>query len=239
MRLLISPLNREEAIAAVKGGADIIDVKNPVEGSLGANFPWVIKSIKRVLPKGVELSATLGDLEFKPGTASLAAYGLASLGVDYIKAGLFGIATEAQAREMADRIIKAVKDFDVKVVLAGYADYGGVPSISPLLLPEIASSSGAYGVMVDTAKKDGRTLIDHLNLERLKKFIDASHEQGLKVALAGSLGMEEVLRLREVNPDIIGVRGMVCSGDRIKGRISEEKVRQLKTRIQDKELGLG
>lgn len=39
MKLLVSPINKEEAIAAYKGGADIIDVKNPKEGSLGANFP--------------------------------------------------------------------------------------------------------------------------------------------------------------------------------------------------------
>jgi uncharacterized protein (UPF0264 family) len=39
--LLISPINTQEAREAINGGADIIDVKNPKEGSLGANFPWV------------------------------------------------------------------------------------------------------------------------------------------------------------------------------------------------------
>ena len=42
MKLLVSPMNVQEAIASEQGGADIIDVKNPREGSLGANFPWVI-----------------------------------------------------------------------------------------------------------------------------------------------------------------------------------------------------
>ena len=45
MLLLISPINHEEAIESIEGGADIVDVKNPKEGSLGANFPWVIKDI--------------------------------------------------------------------------------------------------------------------------------------------------------------------------------------------------
>ncbi|MHA2277293.1 MAG: (5-formylfuran-3-yl)methyl phosphate synthase, partial [Candidatus Kariarchaeaceae archaeon] len=40
MRLLISVINREEAINAINGGTDILDIKNPKEGSLGANFPW-------------------------------------------------------------------------------------------------------------------------------------------------------------------------------------------------------
>ena len=49
MKLLVSPVNKEEAIIASKGGADIVDVKNPKEGSLGANFPWIIKEIKEAV----------------------------------------------------------------------------------------------------------------------------------------------------------------------------------------------
>ncbi|GAI18919.1 unnamed protein product [marine sediment metagenome] len=42
--LLVSPRDINEALAAVRGGADILDIKNPEEGSLGANFPWIIAS---------------------------------------------------------------------------------------------------------------------------------------------------------------------------------------------------
>ena len=35
MLLLISPINHDEAIESIEGGADIVDVKNPKEGSLG------------------------------------------------------------------------------------------------------------------------------------------------------------------------------------------------------------
>ncbi len=37
MKLLVSPYTVEEAGEVLKGRADIIDVKNPKEGSLGAN----------------------------------------------------------------------------------------------------------------------------------------------------------------------------------------------------------
>ena len=46
MKLLVSPKDIEEAKAVIRGNADFIDVKNPKEGSLGANFPWVIRAIK-------------------------------------------------------------------------------------------------------------------------------------------------------------------------------------------------
>jgi uncharacterized protein (UPF0264 family) len=47
MRLLVSVVNEKEAFNAVEGGAHIVDVKNPKEGSLGANFPRVIRQLRK------------------------------------------------------------------------------------------------------------------------------------------------------------------------------------------------
>ena len=91
-------------------GVDIIDVKNVNEGSLGAQFPWCTREIVELTARyGVRTSATLGDLPFKPGTAALAAYGAAQVGVTYIKAGLYGLNTYDQACEMMDAVRKAVR----------------------------------------------------------------------------------------------------------------------------------
>ena len=49
MQLLVSPSSTEEAKRSLS--ADIIDVKKPSEGSLGANFPWVIREIKALAGK--------------------------------------------------------------------------------------------------------------------------------------------------------------------------------------------
>ena len=46
MQLMISVLSAEEAKAAQAAGANILDVKNPAEGSLGAQFPRVIRQVK-------------------------------------------------------------------------------------------------------------------------------------------------------------------------------------------------
>ena len=82
MLLLISPINHDEAVESIEGGADIVDVKNPKEGSLGANFPWVIKDIRELTPDDMLVSATLGDVPYKPGTVSLAAMGALVSGAD-------------------------------------------------------------------------------------------------------------------------------------------------------------
>src|SRR5512136_1238885 len=114
MRLLVSPMNIEEARKALEGGADILDVKNPKEGSLGANFPWAIRAVADLAKGRVPVSATIGDLEFKPGTASLAALGAAVSGADYIKAGLLGVRTADQASDMLGSIVQAVKESDIQ-----------------------------------------------------------------------------------------------------------------------------
>jgi uncharacterized protein (UPF0264 family) len=211
MQLLVSPCSIEEARQAL--AADIIDIKNPREGSLGANFPWVIREVRAMTHK--PLSAAIGDYPFKPGGASLAAYGAACAGADYIKAGLM-FDGEKQAEEFIAAMVKAVKEEypEKSVVIAGYADYERLGTISPLLLPPLVAHAGADVAMIDTGIKDGRGLFDFMGESTLSRFIWESHDLGLETALAGSLTFGDLDDLRSLRPDIIGVRGMVCGGDR-------------------------
>ena len=80
MKLLVSVIDADEARLAVAGGVDVVDVKNPAEGSLGAPAPGVIAQVRDVLPSDQPLSVALGDLPCLPGTAALAAFGAASSG---------------------------------------------------------------------------------------------------------------------------------------------------------------
>ncbi|VUT25963.1 MAG: hypothetical protein MASP_01253 [Candidatus Methanolliviera sp. GoM_asphalt] len=229
MKLLVSPKNIDEADASVRGGADIVDVKNPKEGSLGANFPWVIKSIREMVPEDIPVSAAIGDFNFKPGTASLAALGAAVSGADYIKTGLYGVKTEEEAKEMVSKISESIKGYDPnkKVVIAGYSDCHRINSVSPLMLPDICKDYDVDVVMVDTGVKDGRSTLEFLSEEEIKGFIDSAHKIGLDVALAGSLNIDDIKKIIPLNADIIGVRGVVCGGDR-SSSIREELVKEIK-----------
>jgi uncharacterized protein (UPF0264 family) len=211
MQLLVSPSSIDEARRS--GAADIIDVKKPSEGSLGANYPWVIREIKAFSKKPV--SAAIGDFDFKPGGASLTAYGAACAGADYIKIGLTFDGKE-KARAVISAVVKAVKDeFPEKfVVIAAYSDFERMGSISPFDMAPIAAEEGADIVMVDTGIKDRQSTFAFMNEEALRSFTDKNTQLGLKTALAGALKFEDIDALKRINPDIIGVRGMVCGGDR-------------------------
>ncbi|MDP1551621.1 MAG: (5-formylfuran-3-yl)methyl phosphate synthase [Methanobacteriaceae archaeon] len=234
MLLLISPINTGEALEAIEGGADIVDVKNPKEGSLGANFPWVIENIRQITPPDMLVSATLGDVPYKPGTVSLAAMGALVSGADYIKVGLYGTSNYDEALEVMENVVRTVKtkNSDVTVVASGYADAHRVGAISPYEIPKVAAEAGADLAMVDTAVKDGKTLFDFMNIDDLNKFVHEIHDYGLKSALAGSVKKNQLKSLYDIKCDVVGVRGAACvGGDRNTGKIDRKAVSDLKNLI--------
>ncbi|OED30041.1 (5-formylfuran-3-yl)methyl phosphate synthase [Methanosphaera sp. WGK6] len=234
MELLVSAINLEEAKEARLGGADILDVKNPKEGSLGANFPWVIREISEYANNEIIVSTTIGDVPYKPGTVSLAALGCATAGSNYVKVGLYGPENYDEAVEVMNAVVKTINEYDdtITVVACGYADAYKIGSVESEFIPKVAYDSGCDLAMLDTYIKDGHRLTDHLNKEQLKNFVDEAHEYKLKVALAGSVNSGDIPLLKEINCDIMGVRGCVCSGgDRNTGTINQELVQQLKDNI--------
>ncbi len=97
MQLLVSVVDAAEARAAAAAGADIVDVKNPAEGSLGAPSPSVIADIREAVPAAIPVSAAIGDMPNLPGTAALAALGAAHSGASFVKVGLWGTSTQDEA----------------------------------------------------------------------------------------------------------------------------------------------
>ncbi len=238
MKLLISPLNEKEASEAIAGGADIIDVKNPQEGALGANFPWVIKRIREITPKNIKVSCTLGEIPNLPGSISLAALGAASLGVDYIKVGLYGFKTLEEAVFLLQNVNKAAKECNpkIKVVATGYADAERISALDPMLIPEIASKAQVDLAMIDTAIKDGKNLFNFLTVKQLGKFVDEAHKLGLEAALAGSLRKQDLPLVYDLGADVAGIRGAACTNsDRDNGQITRKLVQELVETVKQAE----
>jgi len=230
LKLLISPKNETEAVEAVAGGADIIDIKNPDEGPLGASFPWIIRRVRQVTPANIEVSCTVGEAPNRPGSIALASLGAASMGVNYIKAGLFGLKNVEEAVYLMRNVTQAAKDYNpaIKVVVSGYADAARVGTVDPMLVPKIAYEAKADIAMLDTAIKDGKKLFAFLTKPQIRSFANKAHGYGLKVALAGSLQKEDLPEVYALGADVAGIRGAACtSSDRVNGQITREKVQKL------------
>ena len=203
MRLLVSVVSAAEARSALAGGADIIDVKDPSEGALGAPAPRVVSEVARAVGGAAPISVALGDLPDPRQAAALA-------GVAYVKVGLRGAAGLDRAVAMMSAVADAVGPHTA-VIAATYADAHTLdpPALDPARLPELVEWTGIAGALVDTFLKDGRGLYAWLSATALAELVERTHTAGGTFAVAGQLRLGE---LRRVDADVVGVRSAVCRG---------------------------
>ena len=235
MRLLVSVRSVDEVAAAIAGGADIIDAKEPARGSLGAVDAATLRAIADTAPDGTALSVALGDLS-DPGEVTRAMIGIDGITRRprelYVKVGLAGLGESGLARRTLEGISELVRAsrHQPDIVLVGYADYERAGSLLPDAVMAMASDVGSRGVLLDTWGKDGGDLFDWLSQVELRAWLELSRQRGLLTALAGSLAGPSVREAARLGPDILGVRGAACDGGR-RGVVTEGRVRELATAI--------
>ena len=214
MKLLVSVVDVGEARAAAAAGADVVDVKNPAEGSLGAPSPAVIAGVRAAVPSELPVSAAIGDMPDLPGTAALAALGAARSGADFVKVGLWGVSTEADAVAL----LRVVAD----------AERVETRPLDPRALVSAAQRAGVTGCLLDTAVKDGRGLLDWRGPDALAALVAEAHAAGLEVALAGALRAEDLPVIRDTGADIAGVRSAACRDGRRTAAIDPGRIARLR-----------
>jgi len=223
LKFLISVVNKEEAFEAYRGGANILDIKNPKEGSIGANFAWIIKDIVNSFKGKVEISATIGDLTYLPGMASLACYGALNLDVDYIKAGFYKL-TLNQARDLAKSLIKTINmKGNTKLVMVSFADYREFKGLSYWELLKVAKDYGFDGFLLDLKLKNEKCIFDYISKEEMMKIKEFCKENSIIFGLAGGLKFDNLKEVKEINPDVVGFRRGVLS----KGKVDESLVKKI------------
>lgn len=228
MQLLISVTSVAEAQVALRGGAHIIDMKNPAEGALGAASVSALQGVCATLPPDHPVSAALGDSTAPTGTLALAAYAAASLGAHFLKVGL--LTTNANdAFIILQAILHSMRLANprCRLVAVGYGDGAALGALSWQLLPEIGQELQLWGCMIDTVQKDGRSLFDHCREQDLHRWLAECRHAGLQTALAGSLAAGDIPALCRLQPDIVGFRGAACRGDRRSGQVDETLVANL------------
>jgi (5-formylfuran-3-yl)methyl phosphate synthase len=234
-RLLVSVVSAEEARRAVAGGADIVDIKDPGEGALGAPSPGVLSEVVRAVAGVVPVSVALGDLPDLPHTAALAARGAALSGAAYVKVGLRGARELDRAVAMMRAVSDAVGD-RAAVIAAAYADAGTLdpPALSPAWLPALVERTGIAGALVDTFVKDGRGLYAWLSEAELTNLIVGTRRVGGSFAIAGQLRLGELGR---IDADLVGVRSAVCQGGDRAAELDSELVAAAVAELRGGSLG--
>jgi uncharacterized protein (UPF0264 family) len=224
MQLLVSVKSVEEAMAALAGGADLIDAKDPAAGALGAVSLDVLRAIHSTVAGLRPVSAALGDaIDEVSIEQSARAFALA--GASLVKIGFAGISGSVRVSALIDAARRGAAAH-AGIIAVAYADADRGGSLDPRLIVDAAAHAGAAGVLLDTADKHGPGLRALMTPAALAAWVTAAHDAGLRVALAGQLSIDDLDVVKDAGADIAGVRGAACEGGRT-GSVAAGKVRLL------------
>jgi (5-formylfuran-3-yl)methyl phosphate synthase len=239
-RLLVSVRDADEARAALAGGADIIDVKEPNRGALGMADPAVIAEIVTCVHGRAPVSAALGELrEWTADEGSRSrSEGLSSAlsGLSFVKMGLAGC--RGQRRWVEDWLqlrgdIEACAGQALPWVAVAYADarQAAAPSVEKVI--DAAATTACRGVLLDTHDKQSGSLTELCSTIELQRFADTARAAGLFIAFAGRLRDEHLDGPQLRCADVVGVRSAACRGGDRQQRVAAEQVAALRRSLDD------
>jgi len=229
--MLASVSNLEEAKIALHANVDIIDLKDPTHGVLGAVTTEVAQEVVKFVSGQCLVSATIGDLPMQATLISEAIFTMASTGVDIIKVGIFDDLTNEMIASLKEQAINGAKGFNGKqftIVTVFFVDKG----LDLERMPDLAKA-GIRGVMLDTADKTKGTLRTHMEDNEIKNFVTQSKSYGLLAGLAGSLKASDIAPLLELEPDYLGFRGALCQNDSRIQALNSSSVINIRSLITD------
>jgi (5-formylfuran-3-yl)methyl phosphate synthase len=198
---LASVRNAAEAEMALACGADVIDLKDPSRGALGAVSLETLATAVRGIAGRAPVSATIGDLPLENTSIGDTVRATVATGVDFVKLGLF------RGGEADNCLNLAAEPSRARLILVVFAD--ALPDFDAV---SVAARIGAAGMMLDTMGKAAGSLLDHLPLQALATFVSEAKAEGLTVGLAGSLKAKHVPALLALGPDLLGFRSALCRG---------------------------
>jgi uncharacterized protein (UPF0264 family) len=225
MKLLVSVASAFDAQAALDGGADLIDAKDPSMGALGAVPLGVFREIASTVRAARPVTAALGDAADE-GELERAAREYAVAGSAFVKVGFAGITRELDARRLAAAAVRGAAGTATGVVLVAYAD-APCEDVSRESIVAVASREKAAGVLLDTTDKRGPGLTRLMTIGEISRWVREAHREGLLAALAGRLSSADVTALVDTGADIAGVRGAACDAGRLSS-VSAARVRSLR-----------
>ena len=236
MILMVSVQNVAEALEALEGGADIVDVKNLQEALVGSAKPGVVKEVREAVPPEHHASVTLGVVPNQVGTVAMAVYSAGVLNATSVKVGFMDTEYGA-AVEILRASREALQGFETKLIGSLFADNPDYAGLDPHRMVDLAKEGECDGFLIDTLTKDGRNLFDFMTEAELRAMVFEGKELGLSTALSGHLRIGDLDELARVNPDIVGVRGAVCArGERVNG-VHREAVAEFKRQLDRRKSG--
>lgn len=202
IKILGSIKNIEEALMIAEYKFDIIDIKNVDDGALGYVGDRQLRTITSKI-KQKTLSVTAGN-DVHPNNYRMATriQFLNSLGVEYIKIGIFDI-KHAKEHELLLEKISSLKIKKVGVLFAdNKLDFNHIKKACKLHYD---------GLMIDTINKSSKCTLDLLGNNLINSFVKECHKSNKFCGISGSMTYKNIEYAMSFKTDFIGYRGALCS----------------------------
>jgi len=225
--LLVSVRSVDEVEAALAGGADLIDVKEPAKGPLAPAEAEVVAAVIAKVKNRVPVSAGLG--EWSPNAITDAHWHL-ELKINYVKWGLAGYSPRPG---WGEDLLDTRRELPVgmEMVAVAYADWERAKSVPPGEMVRFAKRFRFKAFLLDTWGKDNKTLFDFASPGEVADLIESLKRVDTIVAIGGSLKPEHVKQLKGAAPDYYAVRTSACAGGKRTGVIDAARVKKWKDAI--------
>jgi uncharacterized protein (UPF0264 family) len=229
-RLLVSVRNLAEAEAALAGGADWIDLKEPDAGPLGAPGPAVVRRTVAALAGRVPWSAAAGELRAWDATADDLLFDAPA---GYIlKLGLAGCGVDPQWTARWRTADAACRTRGARLAAVSYADWQAAEAPPWEEVAAFAIAAGASYWLIDTFDKRSGGLFAHIAPAALARCAQRVRAAGLAVAVAGSLTSADLPQLPLCDTDLVAIRTAACAPDRW-GTVDARRVRAFRTALAE------
>ncbi len=226
-------------------GVDVLDVKDPGRGPLGCPSAEVISAISHlisgssVVPKPLFSLACGEVVDWLSPTRPVISPDLLRQ-PEFVKFGTARLSGRSQVEARDDILTACERALGTTTpaslprrILVAYAEESavGAPEIEAVL--GLIVALGWEGLLIDTALKQGPSLLALQSRQRLQKLSQACHQAGVLFALAGKLMATDLEALAEIGPDFVGIRSAACEGtDRLQS-VSAARIRDFRTSMSN------
>ena len=220
---LASVKDIDEATIASKVDIDILDLKNINDGALGFVGIELISKVKILLPNNI-LSVTMGN-DINPNNSSNIKNLkiLIEKEINYLKIGMFDKEYLSEHRI----ILEQINFKNTKPICVIFADQDfDINNVEKLI------DMGYQGIMIDTYHKNSKSIIDLLSQKEIKDFLKIVKSYGMVCGLSGSLKLDHIQMLKELNPDFLGFRGQLCDSSKARYKFNINLAKEVSKKIK-------
>jgi (5-formylfuran-3-yl)methyl phosphate synthase len=230
MKLLVSVRDATEACDAVAGGADWIDLKEPLAGALGAVSAHVAQTVVGMIGKERPISAALGELSTWKETFSGELLSIPEISV--VKLGLAQCGRLPVWQSQWHDAFETCSHHGKSLAAVVYADWCEVDAPRPEAVLECACRAGGKYLLIDTFHKQDLSSIEILGRVFLSRLLHQARLRGLTTVLAGRLRVNDLPYLADLPVDVVAIRSAACGGQRT-SQLDAAMVRLFRCRLSE------